>query len=105
MLILLLLCLFKILPTDFSIPSGMKSRRQPAKVQPAEGVQNLGFAQLQAPGPPEPSSEQMEKRGPGSWHRWGLGAGLLLNPGRSPLRDQYFSLELHSKDQYLPQPV
>lgn len=58
MLILLLPCLFKIVPTDFSIPSGMWSRHQPAKMQPAEGAQNLGFAKLKAPGPSETSAQQ-----------------------------------------------
>lgn len=58
MLILLLPCLFKIVPTDFSIPSGIKRGNQPAKMQPVEGAPNLGFAKFKAPGPPQTSVQQ-----------------------------------------------
>lgn len=75
MLILLLPCLFKIVPTDFSIPSGMKSRHQPAKMQPAEGAQNLGFAKLEAPGPPQTSVQQQADGEERSWILASVGSG------------------------------
>lgn len=98
MLILLLPCSFKIVPTNFSVPSGLKSRHQPAKMQPAEGAQNLGFAPCRAAGPPENRVQQRAGGEERSWtpKRWGQGAGVLLGLGRSSLGDGYFRLGLHS---------
>lgn len=79
MLILLLPCSFKIVPTNFSIPSGLKSRHQPAKMQPAEGAQNLGFAPFRAAGPLE---KRVQQRAGGEERSW---APTAVGPGCWPV--------------------
>lgn len=93
MQISLLPCLFEIVPSDSSIPSRMNSRHQAAEMQPVEGAQNLGFAEFKVAGPESSGGEDQSRQ------LQGLGAGLLLHLGRSPLGAVYLRQRLHCNDQ------
>lgn len=101
MLILLLLCSFKIVPTNFSVPSGLKSRHQPAKMQPAEGAQNLGFAPRRAAGPPENQVQQRAGGEERSWTPTAVGPGCWCAAGSGQIFSGRWILQTGTPQQRL----